>query len=318
MPRVSVVTGAYNQESVIRDTLNSVLGQTYNDFEYVVIDDGSTDSTGDILDEFSGRITLIHQANQGNVVSRNRAIDASSGELIAVIDGDDVWNSCKLELQVAAFDRDPAVGLSYTSMVEMGPQGGRLSAPLFTDISADPIRWQLLTNACPFSSMLVRREALPLGRLLDPRFNLVGDRYLTLQVALQGYAFHALADPPILLRTHAASMRYSHGYRKDYLDQTLAALEDVGSDERFPRSHRVWMKQAVAAAYLSSAWLAIDRGSLDEFPRAALELARCLSSDPSRFPEVVRQGVKMTLRASGIRRAALTSPDKPTTRSGRD
>ena len=73
MPRVSVVTGAYNQEGVIREALNSVLGQTYSDFEYVVVDDGSTDSTGEILEEFSGRITVIHQENHGNVASRNRA-----------------------------------------------------------------------------------------------------------------------------------------------------------------------------------------------------------------------------------------------------
>ena len=112
---------------------------------------------------------------------------------------------------------------------------GPIVSAAIRGFSADPLRWQLLTNACPFSSMLVRREALPSGRLLDPRFSLVGDRHLTLQVALQGYEFHALVDPPILLRTHAGSMRYSSGFRKDYLEQTLSSLEDVGSDERFPR-----------------------------------------------------------------------------------
>ena len=76
------------------------------------------------------------------------------------------------------------------------------------------------------------------------------------------------------------------------------------------------MKQAVAAAHFSSAWLAIDRGSLDEFPRAALELARCLSSNPGRFPEVVRQGAKMILRATGIRRTPLSSREHPRRRFG--
>jgi hypothetical protein len=149
---------------------------------------------------------------------------------------------------------------------------------------------------------------------VDPRFNLVGDRYLTLEVALQGYAFNALADPPIMLRRHPASMRYSGGFRERYLAQMLAVIEDVGRDPRFPSSHRRWLRRAVAASYFSSAWLAIDRGSPRELPRAALELARCLASSPGRLPQVARQSLKMAVRATGVWRAGRT----PSNTKGRE
>ena len=110
-PLVSVVIPAYNAARFIQDTLESALAQTYPHVEVIVVDDGSTDETVDILRGYGSRIRSIRQDNQGVSVARNRGIAAARGELIAFLDADDVWLPEKLTLQVAEHAIHPEAGL---------------------------------------------------------------------------------------------------------------------------------------------------------------------------------------------------------------
>ncbi len=100
---VSVITPAYNSSSYIEETVLSVLNQTYKDFEYLIIDDASTDNTAEIIKEFAKkdkRIKLIClEKNQGAAIARNKGIEAARGTFIAFIDSDDKWCPDKLEVQ---------------------------------------------------------------------------------------------------------------------------------------------------------------------------------------------------------------------------
>jgi glycosyltransferase involved in cell wall biosynthesis len=302
MPRVSIITGAYNQDRFIADTVRSVLAQTYTDFEHIVVDDGSKDKTAEVLEPFSSQIRYMRQENQGNVASRNNGLAIAGGEYIAVLDGDDTWSPTKLEKQVRILDEQPRIGLVYTGMVEMDEQSAIVSGIKVDDISGDELRRQLLGNAVPFSSILVRREVLDKGVLVDPRFNQVGDRYLTIQAILQGRGFACVKEPLLQLRTHGASMRYSPAFRETYLSQMLEMLDDINQDHRFPSTHRVFLGKAYAQAYLATAWLMIDRGSREEQRAARRLLVKGLSHDKGALLQAGKQFVKSVIRRNPAER----------------
>lgn len=117
-PVVSVVIPAHNDAQFLRDALDSALAQTFDDYEVVVVDDGSTDETPQILAEYAERhpacIRAIRQDQSGASAARNRGIRASRGEFVAFLDADDMWLPSKIEKQVAAFRSDPSLGLVTT------------------------------------------------------------------------------------------------------------------------------------------------------------------------------------------------------------
>lgn len=122
-PLVSVVITTYNQAAYIGQTLRSALEQTYAPVEVIVVDDGSTDDTPLRLAPFAGRITVIRQENRGVAGSRNRGILAARGELIAFLDGDDLWEPDKLSVQVDAALNHPGAGLIVANGVQFDESG---------------------------------------------------------------------------------------------------------------------------------------------------------------------------------------------------
>ena len=110
-PRVSVVIPAYNAEGFITKTLDSVRNQTFRDYEIIVVDDGSSDGTNDIVSTFLADHSLkgrcIRQENRGIAAARNIGMGAAIGILIALLDHDDIWYPAKLERVLAEFDRHP-------------------------------------------------------------------------------------------------------------------------------------------------------------------------------------------------------------------
>ena len=116
-PLVSVIIPTYNRGWIVRDAIDSVLGQTYADFELIVVDDGSSDRTPPILDAYGDRLRVIRQANQGVSAARNRGIGESSGPLIALLDSDDIWLPKKLAVQVDFFKRNPAALICQTEEI---------------------------------------------------------------------------------------------------------------------------------------------------------------------------------------------------------
>ncbi|NJN90071.1 MAG: glycosyltransferase [Leptolyngbyaceae cyanobacterium SL_5_14] len=113
-PRVSVVIPAYNCAEYIAETIESVLNQTYHDYEIIVVDDGSTDATREVVKGYGDRLQYTYQQNQGAAAARNRGIRLARGELIAFLDGDDLFLPNKLAAQVACFDANPSVGMVKT------------------------------------------------------------------------------------------------------------------------------------------------------------------------------------------------------------
>lgn len=114
MPQVSVIIPTYNRKTYVQETIDSVLAQIFTDYEVIVIDDGSTDGTGEALQaRYGDRITYIWQENQGESAARNLGIEKAKGEFIAFLDSDDIWLPHKLKKQVAYMENHPLVDLLF-------------------------------------------------------------------------------------------------------------------------------------------------------------------------------------------------------------
>ena len=105
MPLVSVIIPTFNRVDVLPRSIHSVLKQTFQDIELIVVDDGSTDSTDDLIAGFSGSIRYLRQDHKGVSAARNKGIVASNGKLLAFLDSDDEWRQDKLEKQLKLYDQ---------------------------------------------------------------------------------------------------------------------------------------------------------------------------------------------------------------------
>ncbi len=131
MPKVSVVMAVYNGERYLRETVESLLGQSYADFELIIVDDASTDNTGSILDEFKKidpRVRVIrNEVNSERSASRNKGIALASGEYVAMSDADDISVATRLETQVRFLDQNNDISLVGTGFVYIDATGKEIS-----------------------------------------------------------------------------------------------------------------------------------------------------------------------------------------------
>ena len=192
--RVSVIITTYNHEAFIADAVQSVLSQSYADYELIVVDDGSADGTLEQLSRFGETIRLIRQPNQGVAASRNTGIQHARGELLAFLDGDDVWEPDKLEWQVAAAAAHPASGLIAVDGVQFsGPAvlHQSLLAPwvsgLLSDRRSVTLRcYEQLLRQNPIwttSQIMVPRHVFDVVGLSDSTFPLSSDWDLYIRIA---------------------------------------------------------------------------------------------------------------------------------------
>ncbi len=162
MKLVSVVTPLYNAERFVGATIRSVLDQTHEHFELLVVDDGSTDRSAEVCESFRDeRIRVFRQENRGSCRSRNRAIALARGEFVAFLDHDDLWCPQKLERHLEHLERSPRVGVSFCPSVIIDERGQRIG--LFQVPQLDSVDARLLLCRNPIgngSVPVIRREAL--------------------------------------------------------------------------------------------------------------------------------------------------------------
>jgi len=118
-PKISVLIPAFNTEATIRETIESVLNQTVCSDEIIVMDDGSTDKTGEIAASYVPRVTVLRQSNRGVSAARNALIQQASGDLIAMLDADDLWLPQYLEIQLESYQKHPNAVASFTGFINM-------------------------------------------------------------------------------------------------------------------------------------------------------------------------------------------------------
>jgi glycosyltransferase involved in cell wall biosynthesis len=117
-PLITVIIGAFDAERYLGEAIESVLAQTYRNLELIVVDDGSTDRTGEIAASYGDPVRCIRQENGGMAASRNRAIPEARGDYLAFLDADDRFPPDKLERQLAVFEADPELDIVYGHVTE--------------------------------------------------------------------------------------------------------------------------------------------------------------------------------------------------------
>lgn len=209
MPRVSVCIPAYNHAAFVRQSLESVLAQTFGDFEIVVTDDGSTDETADVIAGVSDPRIKFRRfpANRGACVALNDAVRRSSGEYVAILNSDDAFLPRKLETQVAFLDAHPEVGavFAYPAFIDEADRPIEItdSRRVFEQSNrsqADWLRYFFYSGNCLcHPTVLVRRVCYERVGLYDERLAQLPDFEQWVRLVAR-YPIHILPETMILLR----------------------------------------------------------------------------------------------------------------------
>jgi glycosyltransferase involved in cell wall biosynthesis len=209
MPRVSIIIPTYNRRDLVREALASVQAQTYQDCELIVVDDGSTDGTAEVVQEFSG-VHYISQSNRGVSAARNRGVAYSTGAWLAFLDSDDLWQPRKLETQVAFFTTHPEVQICQTEElwlrngVRVNPHNKHRKTG--GDIFARSLERCLVSP----SAVMLRRELFIRVGGFDESLPACEDYDLWLRIAAHT-PIH-LIEPPLVLKRGGHADQLSHRF----------------------------------------------------------------------------------------------------------
>jgi glycosyltransferase involved in cell wall biosynthesis len=196
---VQVVMPAYNAAEYIGDAIESVLAQTFTDWELVVVDDGSTDATPEVVSRYADeRIRLLRIEHSGLPAARNRGLAESRSPFVAFLDADDLWREDKLERQLAVMEAQPDAGLVHTGLetLEGGERRPRPAPPTLFGPEPQFVRLAV-ENFIAVPSVLLRRTLLDLHGGFDEDPQLVEDFELWLRLA--PHTTFAYIDEPLLV-----------------------------------------------------------------------------------------------------------------------
>ena len=205
--KVSVIIPTYNRAHFIKSAIDSVLSQTYNDLELIVVDDGSTDETSEILAGYGDKFHYIQQNHQERSAARNKGIHFAKGEYIAFLDSDDVWLPDKLARQIPILDNalsNVVLVHGYKQVVDntLKPLPGyeKKLRRLYSLAEKGKEKYEsYLMSPCIFTStVLVRRSALLEIGDYDVTINGREDLDLYLRLLLRGYSFVFIPEPPLI------------------------------------------------------------------------------------------------------------------------
>lgn len=204
---VSIVMPCYNSAGFIANAVSSVLKQTYPHFELIVVNDGSSDASLEILRSISdSRLVVITQQNRGVIEARNRGIHEACGDYLAFLDADDSWREDFLEKMVAALEARPQAVLAYCGWQNVGLPGPR-GAPFIPPNYEDEYKVEKLLYECrwPIHAALVKRGSVLSAGSFDNGIRTAEDYWLWLRIAAQN---------PIVRVAEVMSMYVHHGTQR--------------------------------------------------------------------------------------------------------
>jgi glycosyltransferase involved in cell wall biosynthesis len=289
-PTVSVLIPSYNHARFLPAALQSVFDQTFTDYEIVVVDDGSTDGSVELLQQYGERIRLFTQPNRGTYPTLNRCIAESKGRYLAILNSDDLWAPTKLEKQVAVLEAQLQVGLVHTDGRFIDGEGNILEGnPLGFEWPRTPsgniIEALVRCNKIIASSVLIRRECFErLGGFREDLFG-SGDWEMWFRVALE-YDIAFIDEPLTFYRVHGANASFQH--RRVYEDDVRVREETIHANEA-----RLWqrandpraMRLALAHSY---ACLGTEYALLGERRKARRAYLHSLRLYPLRIKSLLR------------------------------
>ncbi|MCA9405808.1 MAG: glycosyltransferase [Candidatus Omnitrophica bacterium] len=276
MSKVSVVIPAFNSAAYIRETINSVLNQSFKDLEVVVVDDGSKDNTGELLKDYHSKVRYILKENGGPASARNLGIKEAKGEFIAFLDADDLWMSDKLEKQLERFNGED-IGLVFSSVQKMDKDNHDLPDYVNRERFEGRVFEKLFNkNFVPTSTVLVRKSCFEEFGVFDedPELISVEDYDMWLRIASK-YKLAHVDEKLVRYRVHENNI--SKNLARSYFGE-IKVLEANKKRfvQKYPQIENAWVPRLAKVYYE----LAIDYFATNQFPEARKYLKESLKLKP--------------------------------------
>ena len=253
-PLISVIIPTYNRSQYICEAIDGALEQTYKNIEIIVVDDGSTDSTKDVLTKYGSNVKYIYQNNAGPSVARNSGIKQSKGELLAFLDSDDIWLPQKLEKQLELIQQSPNIGLVSCGSYDIDSSGNIISKPIIRrnyenmDIL---IKTLILRNVVGGGSIpLVRRECFDKLGLFSEDIIICEDRDMWIRIA-KNYKIKFIEEPLIKYRIHGTN-----------LNKDVTRIKENGRklvERNVDKKDFLFKRKAYSYLYITLAWEYMDK-----------------------------------------------------------
>lgn len=277
-PLVSVIIPTYNRAALLVETVESVLAQTYRAIETIVVDDGSTDSTAQVLERYRGRVVTLSQSNQGETVARNTGFRASHGQYISFLDDDDLILPTKIEKQVRLLETRSEVGVVHCRYYHIDEKGTRLSksgllpeGQVLLPLALSDFIWAggpLIRRSC-LEKVGAYDETLPWnGRYAE-------DWDMWLRLALAGYTFACIQEPLGAYRLTRTGQTANIAPSED---GNLAVLDKLFAQPHLPPEVAAAKNRIYAATYL---WLSTRYYAAQQWEPAQRTLRQAIHHDPT-------------------------------------
>ena len=281
--RVSIVIVTHNRARLLREAIDSVLAQTYARVELIVVDNGSTDDTGSVVNAYAGRVRYVKQDNLGVAAARNAGIGMSTGDYVGVLDDDDTYLPTKIERQVAILDAHPEFGLVHCRYVSTAPDGRWLEK---SNISPEGAVLPELVCGCflMVHTPLIRRQCFDDVGGFDQKIPWAADWDLWLRTAQAGYRFGGAQEVLCTYRMALGGTMMSNVARQEL--ETMTALDRVYAAPAVPVAVLAVKDKAYAQNYL---WLSSRHFGVQAWD----EGWRCFSDACARLPRLRESPVNL-------------------------
>jgi glycosyltransferase involved in cell wall biosynthesis len=241
-PLVSVVIATFNMGQYLPKAVDSILQQTWKNLEVIVVDDGSTDNTPDVMQNYSNdsRVNYIRNQNQGQPKAKNCGIKNTKGDFIAFCDADDFWEQKKLEIQMPLFS-NPEVGVVYSEVSFIDENNVPFSKSQHEVRHSGKITDQMLIeNFVPFGTSVIRRKCIEQNGIFDEEFRMGIDWDLWLRYSLD-WEFVYAPEKTYVYRVWSGQMSNNYRGRYDHAKRILT---------KFSHQH----SHKLSAASIRKAW----------------------------------------------------------------
>ena len=236
-PLISVVMPCFNHEKYVAQAIESVLNQTYKNIEFIIVDNGSTDHSFEIIRQYSDRVSKIYQLKENDLIRAGRIlIDACNGEYIAFMTSDDCWEKTKLEKQMYVFDSMPTVKCCFTWANEADENMEKTSPKsIFIQENRSRFEWirRLLEggNCLAYPSAVVEKAVYIENLKRLKHFYQLGDWYLWLLILLE-YDIYVVQEPLVCFRWHESGENHNMSAQNDKslirsYNETADAIEEI-------------------------------------------------------------------------------------------
>lgn len=255
MPKVAVVMAVYNGERYLQEAVESILKQTFADFEFLVVDDGSTDRTPAILQEFAERDTRIrvlqNAENLGLTKSLNRGIRASQGEYIARMDADDISHPDRFKRQIVFLHEHPGHGLVGSWYVKIDEQGRELWREELPTEDQELRKNLIVRNPLPHASLMMRRQALERVGLYDERWQVSQDYELLFRLS---HEYEIGAVPEVLFFSRTSRVSVTSTRNREQILAALRARAAAIQRRQYPKHAYLFCLLALCSFFLPISW----------------------------------------------------------------